>query len=198
MGNLRPRRLIEDIVRTISRHIVIFSRLSTNWISECVRIIFRYKLPTSTFYIFINANDNSLNQVIFSPFFTVLDVASSYNSDVNLEGLTFLYFNFDIIYMDAPWPTIAYLIISAYVTPDVMYGGVSSTDFTFCHCTVFVGSYEECIFESHSSCTLLMAYDSALVIALYVVIQWEKMTFVILLSPTVNIFRGRYCRNLAE
>ena len=35
----------------------------------------------------------------------------------------------------------------------------------------FVSSSEECMFKSHNSCTLLMAYDSALVIALYVVIQ---------------------------
>ena len=63
------------------------------------------------------------------------------------------------------------LAYSAYVTPDVMYGGVSSTDFTFFRRTVFVGSSEEYIFKSHNSCTLLMAYDSALVIALYIVIQ---------------------------
>ena len=31
----------------------------------------------------------------------------------------------------------------AYVAPDVMYGGVSSTDFTFCHCTVFCGLFWE-------------------------------------------------------
>ena len=30
---------------------------------------------------------------------------------------------------------------------DVMYGGVSSTDFTFCRRTVFVGSSGECIFK---------------------------------------------------
>ena len=38
-------------------------------------------------------------------------------------------------------------VLSAYVTPDVMYGGVSSTDFTFCRRTVFVGSSWECIFK---------------------------------------------------
>ena len=60
---------------------------------------------------------------------------------------------------------------SAYVTPGVMYGGVSSIDFTFCRRTVSVGSFEEYIFKSHNSCTLLMACDSTLVIALYVVRQ---------------------------
>ena len=47
-----------------------------------------------------------------------------------------------------------------------MYGGVSSTDFNFCRRTVFEGSSEEYIFKSHNSRTLLMVYDSALVVAL--------------------------------
>ena len=60
---------------------------------------------------------------------------------------------------------------SAYVTPDVMYGDVSSTDFTFCRCTVFVGSSGEYILKLFNCCTILMAYDSALVIALYAMIE---------------------------
>ena len=54
---------------------------------------------------------------------------------------------------------------SACVTPDIMYGEVSFSDFTFCRRTVFVvffwGVY---ICKLHNCCTL---YDGALVITLY-------------------------------
>ena len=36
---------------------------------------------------------------------------------------------------------------TAYATSDVIYSGVSSTDFTFCWRTVFVASSEEYIFK---------------------------------------------------
>ena len=52
-----------------------------------------------------------------------------------------------------------------------MYGGVSSTDFTFRRRTVFVGSSGKYIFKLFNCCTILMTYDNALVIALYTVIE---------------------------
>ena len=60
-------------------------------------------------------------------------------------------------------------LVSAYVTPGVMYCGISSTDFTFCHRIVFVGSSEEYILKLHNCCIILIMYDSALAIALYCV-----------------------------
>ena len=45
---------------------------------------------------------------------------------------------------------------SACVTPDVMYGGVNSTDFTFCRRTVFVGSSGEYIFKLFNCCSVLV------------------------------------------
>ena len=57
----------------------------------------------------------------------------------------------------------------AHVTPGVMYGGISSTDFTFCRCTVFVGFLRRISLIYIAVEIFLMAYDSALVIALYAV-----------------------------
>ena len=60
---------------------------------------------------------------------------------------------------------------SAYVNPDIIWDVVISTNFTFCHCTAFVDSSEEDIYKLHNSCTLLLVYDNALVIAPYPVIE---------------------------
>ena len=63
--------------------------------------------------------------------------------------------------------------ITAFVTPVVMYGGVSSM---CCRSTLVVGFSGEDIFKLHNCCSISMAYSNhcALIIALYAVIEQKS------------------------